>query len=95
MPDRTTRIAANGVSDAIKVMLASYLDDYPAMGQNGYLVIAGDDRVIPFRRVNIYNYLGKQGEGWAPESLYAAEQLLGNPLSTVGAALFANQTLQR
>lgn len=38
---------ANAVSDAIKQVIARNLNTYPALE---YIVIAGDDRVIPFRR---------------------------------------------
>ena len=84
---------ANNVSTAIKNYLISQHDPLPLMQQNGYLVIVGDDRVIPFHRVHVYNYWRPNDSSWVTESEYANRHLNSTQRSTVGAALFDNQTL--
>jgi hypothetical protein len=58
---------ANAASDAIKDVIAVYRETYPSIE---YIVLVGDDRIIPHRRVPIYAYSMPEG-GWALESSYA------------------------
>ena len=71
---------ANGVADAIRGLALSLFANGPNIE---YLVIVGDDRVIPFRRIG-------EGNLSQLESKYALA--LGNT-STVAAALAQNQIL--
>jgi parallel beta-helix repeat protein len=79
--DPTSTAAANGVAEAIKAVVDARWAVYPALE---YLVVVGDDRIIPFRRVpdqvpdfrdreHSYNHV--------------------SPNSTVGAALADDMTL--
>ncbi len=90
---RSSSSRANAVADAIKTLLNSYVASYPGVEQNGYLVIVGDDRLIPFRRVNVYSYARPYDFYWTPESRYAAQMLRTDQRSTIGWALADNQTL--
>jgi hypothetical protein len=77
---------ANAVVAAIRNRLMSLLDSNP---QTQYLVIAGDDRVIPFRRV-LDRIQPKGQEAESVESKYASEVVEDG---TVRAALAANMIL--
>jgi hypothetical protein len=79
--DPTSTAAANGVAEAIKAVVDDYWATYPDLE---YLVIVGDDRVIPFRRV----------ADQVPRVEWR-EHRYGtvSPDSTVGAALADDMTL--
>ena len=70
--------AANGVADAIHDQIVARLSLSPDLG---YLVIIGDDRVIPFRRVRDRTH--------HPEHLYQEVPVT----TTIGAALAADRFL--
>lgn len=75
----TSTELANVVTDTIRQLILSQLVDHPHME---YLVLVGDDRIIPYRRVpDRTNY---------PESHYTDA---GPTTTTVGAALHADMTL--
>jgi PKD repeat protein len=76
--DPTSTAGANDVAEAIKGVIDSHWNAYPDLE---YLVIVGDDRVIPF-------YRALDGTSH-PESHYGAI----SPASTVGAALQDDMTL--
>lgn len=75
----TSTELANAVTEAIRQMIMNRLQIHP---NTEYLVLVGDDRVLPYRRVSDRTRY--------PESNY----LYANPITTtVGAALKANMTL--
>lgn len=84
---------ANDVTAAIKNYLTSQHDPLPLMEQNGYLVIVGDDRVIPFHRVHVYKYFRENDPDWRAEREYATRHLHSGQRNTISSALFDNQTL--
>ena len=79
--DPTWTAQANAVTEAIKRLIDAQWANHPDLE---YLVIVGDDRVVPFRRV--------ASQVWVPVKRYVE---LGNVsrFSTVGAALYDNMTL--
>ncbi len=76
--DPTSTTEANGVAEAIKALVDA---QWAAYADLEYLVIVGDDRAIPFRRVH--------DQTRYPESNYH----LVSPASTTGAALGDGMTL--
>ncbi len=56
-------------------------------------MVVGDDRVIPFRRVRVYNYNAPYDTTWLPESRYAFWHLVSPNPSAVRMALEDDQTL--
>ena len=75
----TSTELANAVTEAIRQMIMNQLQAHP---NTEYLVLVGDDRVIPYRRV--------PDRTRHPESNYT---YAGPITTTVGAALQANMTL--
>ena len=82
-------VLANAVTAAVKETLWTELSGQSVLG-NSYVVIVGDDRVIPFRRLHIWN---DTGGNWSAESAYAADYLKGGMASTTRLALADDQTL--
>ncbi len=76
--DPTSTAQANAVTASIKAVITNYWSTFPGLE---YLVIVGDDRVIPFRRV--------PDQTAYPESHYQDVSCT----STVGAALCDDMTL--
>lgn len=64
----------------------------PAMPLLSYVVIAGDDNVLPFMRARIEAPVG-ESHGWERESAYVAERGLINWQSGTGSALKGEWTL--
>jgi hypothetical protein len=85
----TSNRKANAVAVALRDWLWRQRDaDWPGLR---YVVIAGDDRVVPFFRLRIDPPAGSS-EGWATEAQYFDDDTVAAG-STVGAALAANLTL--
>lgn len=82
-----TTVRANQLVERIKGQIDRAWGGYPALA---YLVIVGDDRVIPFRRVP--DRMPAVSDGWPTESSYAEQNLIPAG-STVGRALRDNQIL--
>ncbi len=85
---------ANKIANVIKNLIDSKLNNYPNIE---YLIIVGDDRIIPFYRIKDNtreSYIGPE-EAWRTEDQYLGEKY-GNlypPKSTIGFALFSNYYL--
>lgn len=74
---------ANEIANAIKCLINSKLKEYPNIE---YLVVVGDDRIIPFYRIKDNTKKSHIGPDWEDESDYFKESCISDR-SAVGLAL--------